>query len=68
MATLKDIAIEAGVSLATVSRVLNDDPTLNVKEETKHRILEIAEKLEYKTSSARKHQSSTVNLQHILAV
>ncbi len=26
---------------------LNDDPTLNVKEETKHRILEIAEKLEY---------------------
>ena len=50
MATLKDIAIEAGVSLATVSRVLNDDPTLNVKEETKHRILEIAEKLEYKTS------------------
>ncbi|HCS2286454.1 TPA: LacI family DNA-binding transcriptional regulator, partial [Shigella sonnei] len=24
MATLKDIAIEAGVSLATVSRVLND--------------------------------------------
>ena len=39
MATLKDIAIEAGVSLATVSRVLNDDPTLNVKEETKHRIL-----------------------------
>ncbi len=57
MATLKDIAIEAGVSLATVSRVLNDDPTLNVKEETKHRILEIAEKLEYKTSSARKLQT-----------
>ncbi|SUX95108.1 DNA-binding transcriptional regulator CytR [Citrobacter koseri] len=68
MATLKDIAIEAGVSLATVSRVLNDDPTLNVKEETKHRILEIAEKLEYKTSSARKSQNSTVSLQHILAI
>ncbi len=60
MATLKDIAIEAGVSLATVSRVLNDDPTLNVKEETKHRILEIAEKLEYKTSSARKLQTGAV--------
>ncbi|MDF4892091.1 LacI family DNA-binding transcriptional regulator, partial [Vibrio parahaemolyticus] len=34
MAKLKDIAIEAGVSLATVSRVLNKDPTLSVKEET----------------------------------
>ncbi|WP_336218263.1 transcriptional regulator EbgR [Citrobacter amalonaticus] len=68
MATLKDIANEAGVSLATVSRVLNDDPTLNVKEETKHRILEIAEKLEYKTSSARRNQSGTVSLQHILAI
>lgn len=68
MATLKDIAIEARVSLATVSRVLNDDPTLNVKEETKHRILEIAEKLEYRTSSARKNQSSSVSLQHILAI
>ncbi len=54
MATLKDIATEAGVSLATVSRVLNDDPTLSVKEETKHRILEIAEKLEYKTSSSKR--------------
>ena len=45
MATLKDIAIEAAESLATVSSVLNDDPTLNEKLETKHRILEIAEKL-----------------------
>jgi DNA-binding LacI/PurR family transcriptional regulator len=60
MATLKDIATEAGVSLATVSRVLNDDPTLNVKEETKHRILEIAEKLEYKSSTSRKMQSGAV--------
>ena len=66
MATLKDIAIEAGVSLATVSRVLNDDPTLNVKEETKHRILEIAEKLEYKTSSARKLQTGAVNQHHTI--
>ena len=54
MAKLKDIAIEAGVSLATVSRVLNNDPTLSVKEETKYRILEIAEKLEYRTSSSKK--------------
>lgn len=68
MATLKDIATEAGVSLATVSRVLNDDPTLNVKEETKHRILEIAEKLEYKSSSSRKAQVHAVGHHHILAL
>lgn len=68
MATLKDIATEAGVSLATVSRVLNDDPTLNVKEETKHRILEIAEKLEYKSSTSRKAQAGTAGQQHILAL
>lgn len=68
MATLKDIASEAKVSLATVSRVLNDDPTLNVKEETKHRILEIAEKLEYRSSSSRKAQTSAIGQHHILAL
>lgn len=68
MATLKDIATEAGVSLATVSRVLNDDPSLNVKEETKHRILEVAEKLEYKSTSSRKTQIHTVGQHHILAI
>lgn len=47
MATLKDIAMRAGVSNATVSRVLNDDPTLSVREETRQRILAIAEELHY---------------------
>lgn len=68
MATLKDIAKEAGVSQATVSRILNDDPTLNVKEETRHRILEIAEKLEYRSSSARKSLVGHDACQHILAL
>ena len=68
MATLKDIAAEAGVSLATVSRVLNDDPNLNVKEETRHRILEIAEKLEYRSSSSHKMQVSVASQHHILAL
>ncbi|QXC56381.1 transcriptional regulator EbgR [Vibrio mimicus] len=68
MATLKDIAAEAGVSLATVSRVLNDDPTLSVKEETKHRILEIAEKLEYRTSSAKRNTVNAIPNHHFLAL
>ena len=70
MATLKDIARQAGVSLATVSRVLNDDPTLSVKEETKLRILEIAEKLEYTVSAQRRHTPGKRQAQrlHFLAV
>ena len=43
MATIKDIALKAGVSIATVSRVLNHDESLNAQEETKQRIFEIAE-------------------------
>ena len=38
MATIKDIAAKAGVSIATVSRVLNHDETLNAQEETKKEI------------------------------
>lgn len=47
MATIKDIAVKAGVSIATVSRVLNHDETLNAQDETKQRIFQIAEELEY---------------------
>lgn len=54
MATLKDIAALAQVSQATVSRVLNDDQTLSVGEDTKHRILTIADQLGYS-----KHKSKT---------
>ncbi|WP_223700950.1 LacI family DNA-binding transcriptional regulator [Sutcliffiella deserti] len=51
MATLKDIAERAGVSLATVSRVLNYDTSLSVTNETRKKIFEIAESLHYKKSS-----------------
>ncbi len=47
MATIKEIATLAGVSITTVSRVLNQDDTLNVNAETKRRIFETATKLEY---------------------
>lgn len=45
-ATISDIAREAGVSLATVSRVLNDKSE-GVGAETRSRIKEIMERLEY---------------------
>lgn len=47
MATVRDIAAKAGVSPATVSRVLNMDPTLNVTDETRFTVFRIAEELEY---------------------
>ncbi|HYE81574.1 MAG TPA: LacI family DNA-binding transcriptional regulator [Clostridia bacterium] len=49
MATLKDIAKLAGFSLATVSRVLNHDASLNVSDDTRKRIYEVAEELGYQT-------------------
>lgn len=48
MATIKDIAEKAGVSISTVSRVLNNDPSLSVSDDTKKRIFEAAEALSYK--------------------
>ncbi|MEH7332397.1 LacI family DNA-binding transcriptional regulator [Neobacillus drentensis] len=63
MATIKDIAQIAGVSIATVSRVLNYDTTLSVSDETKKRIFEVAEELSYKKkSSIRKQESGRIAL------
>jgi len=47
MATIKDIASLAGVSPATVSRVLNYDPDLSVGIQTKQKVFEAAEELNY---------------------
>lgn len=50
MTTIKDVAKEAGVSISTVSRILNFDDTLSVGEDTRRRVLEVAEKLQYKNA------------------
>lgn len=54
MATIRQIATQAGVSAATVSRVLNNDPTLNASAETRERIFAIAEQLDYKPQRVKK--------------
>lgn len=59
MATLKDIAEKAAVSTSTVSRVLNYDPTLSVGDETKKRIFEAAEALEYKNHRKKAPQKNS---------
>lgn len=54
MSTIKEIAEKAGVSVTTVSRVLNYDETLNVQDETKKRVFEAAEQLEYQARSKKR--------------
>lgn len=56
MATIRDIAERAQVSISTVSRVLNYDETLSVNAATKKRIFEIAEELEYRGKNQKKRK------------
>ena len=48
MVTIKDIARHSQVSTATVSRILNNDPSLSVSDETRKRVLAIVDELDYK--------------------
>lgn len=56
MATIREIAEMAGVSVTTVSRVLNFDDTLNVQDETKRRVFEAADRLEYRIKDRKKRK------------
>jgi LacI family transcriptional regulator len=53
MVTIKEIAKAAGVSPATVSRVLNYDPGLSLSEAKRQAVIEAAEALNYATPRAR---------------
>ena len=62
MATIKDVALAAGVSVATVSRVLNN--TAPVNEKTRQTIQKVIEELDYQPSmiarGMRKQQSKVI--------
>jgi LacI family transcriptional regulator len=47
-ATLKVVAAQAGVSVATAARVINLDPTLSVRPQTRERVLAAARDLGYR--------------------
>ncbi len=47
MATIREVAKKAGVSIAAVSRILNMDDTLSVSNETRHRVFQAADELKY---------------------
>lgn len=52
MSTIKDIAKRAGVSIATVSYALNNDP--RISEETAARVRRVAEEMNYLASGIAK--------------
>ncbi|UFT98672.1 LacI family DNA-binding transcriptional regulator [Radiobacillus kanasensis] len=62
MATIRDIANKADVSISTVSRVLNNDETLSVQENTRKRIWKVAEELQYITKQSRKKKGKGLSL------
>lgn len=57
MAGIREIAKIAGVSQATVSRVLNRDKKFSVSEATRNNILEIANELQYNPKNSVKSKS-----------
>jgi LacI family transcriptional regulator, galactose operon repressor len=48
---LADVAKAAGVGTSIVSRVLNSDPTVSIRPETRERILQAARELEYRPNA-----------------
>ncbi|WP_204670998.1 LacI family DNA-binding transcriptional regulator [Gracilibacillus alcaliphilus] len=68
MATIKDIAKEARVSPATVSRVLNNDSSLSVTSDTRERIISVAKSLNYKTVKSRKQATMNKKLPYRIGI
>lgn len=62
MATIKDVAKAADVSIATVSRILNNDETLSVLPETKEKVLRIASELNYSSKPNYKKKKNTLSV------
>lgn len=52
--TVRDVAREAGVSVATVSYIMNNRQDVKISEQTKKKVLQIANLLDYTPSSAAK--------------
>ena len=62
MVTLKQIANKLGVSITTVSRVLNYDKSLSVSDEVRQKIIQTAAEFDYKTPRKRVRLKSSKEL------
>ena len=56
--TIKDVAREAGVSVATVSYVVNGRTDLKISDETRKRVLQVINLLNYSPNQAAKALAS----------
>ncbi|RCX15661.1 regulatory LacI family protein [Fontibacillus phaseoli] len=57
--TMKDIAKQAGVSVATISYVINNRTDQRISEETRKKVLQIVNLLDYKPNSSAKSLSTS---------
>ena len=62
--TIYDVAREAGVSMATVSRVVNGNK--NVKENTRKKVLEVIDRLDYRPNAVARGLASKKTRQLVL--
>jgi LacI family transcriptional regulator len=63
VATLSDVAAKAGVSISAVSRVLSNAPSARVSDDTRRRIHEAADELDYRPNfTARALRASKTNV------
>jgi LacI family transcriptional regulator len=59
MASIRDIAKMAGVSPASVSRILNNDPTFSINKNTRARVIEIANRVQYSKKNVERGPKSS---------
>ena len=56
MSTIRDIAAATGVSIASVSRILNQDPTYKATDATRKKVIDAAKEMNYIISGQRKQK------------
>lgn len=66
MATLKEISEITKLSPSTISRILNEDSSLNVQESTKKRVLEVAQQLNYNFTKKNNKNLSSPNINFVI--
>lgn len=69
MATLKELSEHTGYSIATISRILNNDPSMSASDETRKKVMQVAEELNYAATKSKKgrNQKNVLNIGVVFA-